>query len=226
MSSNYKVPDWGTGSNDVFALIRRFAPFHFGKTVTNPDAKIEMEISKTESENLFATCLLCYHYLVKNVAKSGFNKIGPPQCLKALREMLIQLHPMVAFLETSGLLEFAPEGCEEDERTSYYVTMTELHKSFKDFCADTNIKFSQAWISEFYRAPLMAAHCDVTTEKITLPYPYPTSATTSTAVYVRGCRLADTHREMQKRPGQAAAAAAAAMDFGPSQDPANVADAY
>jgi hypothetical protein len=44
ISSNYKVPEWGGGGNDVYALVRRFAPFPFPHTVARPDPNMPTQL--------------------------------------------------------------------------------------------------------------------------------------------------------------------------------------
>ena len=158
LSSNYLVPQWG--GNDVYALVRRFAPFVFPHTVANPDEAIKQQLH-VEMPRLFATCMLSYHWIINNVGQTAFNKIGPAPCLRRLKDMLADLHPLVAFLEQSDSLVFAPAGCNEETRRSVYMPFTDFKNLFDEWVKIRRIKNDSQWKSEFYSAPLAGANCTV-----------------------------------------------------------------
>lgn len=170
MSSNYKVPEWGSASNDVYALIRRFAPFPFKNSVLRPNTDMPGGLV-AEGAAIFVACLRSYHWVRTYVGKSAFNKIGPAECLANLDEMLVELHPFVNFLETSGKVEFAPEGCTEAQRRSYYCPLTRLHEVYVEWLKESDMKNLQPWRDELYGLPLTNRYCTISSTRESLVYP-------------------------------------------------------
>jgi hypothetical protein len=197
ISSNYKVPEWGGGGNDVYALVRRFAPFPFPRTVTRPDRNLPVQLNGVERGRIFVSCLLNYDWTLRYVGKSAFNKVAPPPLLKALKEMLCELHPLVHFLETSVGLRFAPEGASDVERRAFYMPFENLKVQYEEWLKTNHIKSDNKWLPEFYKAPLLSKGCSVADVRESKSYPRTEEAAknmfgdTKRCIYVYGVDMAD-----------------------------------
>lgn len=167
LSSNYKVPQW---VGDVFALVRRFAPFPFPHTVANPDHDLKTALVQ-EACARFVVCIQCYHWVLANVGRSAFNKIGPLECQERIKEMLVELHPLVAFLECGDMFVHALVGCSEEERRATYMPMAVFKEMFDQYVKTHHVKNDAAWNAEFYTAPLARKACTVGPRRERLTYP-------------------------------------------------------
>jgi hypothetical protein len=152
----------------VATQVRRFAPFPFPHTVARPDERMPVELKGAERGRIFVACLLNYDWTLRNVGKSAFNKVSrfacllaascftyftiqvaPPPLLKALNEMLCELHPLVHFLETSGLVTFAPEDASDEERRAIYMPFDMLKTAYEEWLKAAHIKSDNKWLPEY-----------------------------------------------------------------------------
>jgi len=85
--------------------------------------------------------------------------------------MLCELHPLVHFLETSGLVTFAPEDASDEERRAIYMPFDMLKTAYEEWLKAAHIKSDNKWLPEFYRPPLLAKGCTVGKDKESLPWP-------------------------------------------------------
>lgn len=148
ISSNFKAPEWGGLANDVYAIVRRFGPFPFVNTIAVPDESLASTLKNEERGQLFVTSLLDYHYIIRHIGTSAFNRIAPPECRRQINEMLAELHPLVAFL-MSGEVEFPPEDADEEERRSYYISLEDLSDKMTAWLKKMQIKNDNQWKPEF-----------------------------------------------------------------------------
>ena len=160
MSSNFLIPDWGVGSNDVFAIVRRFAPFRFPNTIRGSvDPNIETRLNGVERGAVFSLAIRCYHYMIKYIGNSSFETIAPSGTRRLISLMIEELHPMVKFLNQCKTIKF-------DLNDPTLVTPLDvLRTTYFEWTQSSGnsavAKTAGSFTESFYLAPLLNAKCRV-----------------------------------------------------------------
>lgn len=183
LASNYKAPDWNASSNDIMALLRRFVPFPFKNTCSVPDGDMASQL-REESGALFATCLLCYDYLVTYIARSSFPRVAPPQLKACIREMYIALHPLARFLSDCREISILPPDDPNHDRR--YFPLSTLSQLYDDWRKRSNLRNDNSWIPDFYLDPLKERGCRVDEAPMERPYPRDNMVDALPTIYVYG----------------------------------------